>query len=300
MRRRFGGSVADWAFTVGSGNIPALAAGVTCLFYDAQAGGNQITDLSTSSDGTSPINQVTSAIGSSTAAPGQLPIFYGPDGVGSMWMSVNGAARALLVANDALDTWVSAGASNTFTAPNTFTSGGNVFAGSNSFTATQAFVPTGNVPAMQVRAASGQTSDLVDYLNSAGATVASVDPSGRVFGANLGMQFTIAIPGNLAVGAGKFRVYNDCGTTLTVKYARISVNTNPTGADIIADFNISNTTIFTTQTNRPRITAGTSTSGRVSNMDVVAFPNGAWWTVDIDQIGSSVPGADYTAQLFCV
>ncbi len=103
--------------------------------------------------------------------------------------------------------------------------------------------------------------------------------------------------GTLAVQAGVHRLYNDTGATWTIKGVRSSVGTAPTGSSIIVDVKLSGTTIFTTQANRPAIAASAFTSGKVTNMDVTAVPDGSYLTVDIAQVGSSVAGADLCVQV---
>jgi hypothetical protein len=52
------------------------------------------------------------------------------------------------------------------------------------------------------------------------------------------------------------------------------------------------TTIFTTQANRPTITAGGNTATGVP--DVTAWNAGEYLTVDISQVGSTTAGANLT------
>jgi|GEM_PF-2002160 len=103
--------------------------------------------------------------------------------------------------------------------------------------------------------------------------------------------------GNLAVRVGTHRIYNDSGLTWTIISIRASVGAAPTGSSVILDVNKNGTTIFTTQANRPTITTSTNTSGKITNMSVTTVANGDYITVDIDQIGSTISGADLTLQL---
>jgi hypothetical protein len=59
------------------------------------------------------------------------------------------------------------------------------------------------------------------------------------------------------------------------------------------DVNLNGTTIFTTQANRPAVTAGTN-GGSLAAPNVTAVPNGGYLVVDVDQVGSGTPGADIT------
>lgn len=149
-------------------------------------------------------------------------------------------------------------------------------------------------PASGQVAAYSKSSDRLYWKNSAGVE----------FPVEAGIVFPFSYTGTLVVGVGKFRVYNDTGDTLTIRAVRITVNTAPTGATIICDISKgtgtgASTTIFTTQTNRPTIAISGFTSGKVTNMDVTSFPDGDYLSVDIDQIGSTIAGADLTAQILC-
>jgi hypothetical protein len=102
--------------------------------------------------------------------------------------------------------------------------------------------------------------------------------------------------GASTVQTGKLRWYNDLGVSLTIIACRVSANTAPTGATLIADFNKNGTTVFTTQGNRPAIAISGNTDKK-TNMDVVTVADGDYLTVDIDQIGSTVAGADVVCEM---
>jgi hypothetical protein len=74
------------------------------------------------------------------------------------------------------------------------------------------------------------------------------------------------------------------------------VLTAPTGANLIVDVNKNGTTIFTTQANRPEITAGskTATSGAP---DVTSLSKNDAITIDVDQVGSTIAGADLSVMV---
>lgn len=114
-----------------------------------------------------------------------------------------------------------------------------------------------------------------------------------------GVLFAFSKAGNLTVGAGTHRLYNDTGSTLTLRAVRASVGTAPTGAAVTVDVNIGGTTVFTTQSGRPSIAAGSNTSGKVTAMDVTTIADGSYFTVDIDAVGSGTAGADLTVQVLC-
>lgn len=105
------------------------------------------------------------------------------------------------------------------------------------------------------------------------------------------MKFVVpfAISGTVAVTTGTQRFYLDHACTISA--VRASVGTAPTGAALIVDVHKNGTTIFTTQANRPQIAVSTNTD--VSGTpDVTALAVGDYLTVDVDQIGSTVPGSD--------
>jgi len=87
------------------------------------------------------------------------------------------------------------------------------------------------------------------------------------------------------------RWFNKTGGAKAITGVFIFCETAPTGADIIVDVNKNGTTIFTTQTNRPTI-AASATSGTSGTPDVTSVADGDYLTFDIDQVGSTIPGAD--------
>jgi hypothetical protein len=112
-------------------------------------------------------------------------------------------------------------------------------------------------------------------------------------------QFTyqvqvFTVPGTLSVGTGRAKFY--IPGPITLGNVRASVGTAPTGADIRIDVNKNGTTVFTTQTNRPKIFAG-QTLVSTSTPNITEFTTGDYITVDIDAIGSLNPGSDLTVQI---
>ncbi|MEU4534397.1 hypothetical protein AB0G15_05985 [Streptosporangium sp. NPDC023825] len=105
-----------------------------------------------------------------------------------------------------------------------------------------------------------------------------------------------SVTGAVTTGAGTYRVYNDTGRTLTISSVRASVGTAPTGASLIVDVHKNGTTIFTTQSARPTIAVSTNTS-KSTTMDVTTWADGDYLTVDVDQVGSTVAGANLTVQV---
>lgn len=128
------------------------------------------------------------------------------------------------------------------------------------------------------------------YTLTSGGTERLVEP---------GLLFPFSIAGQLAVAVGAHRIYNDTGATLTIRSVRATVTTVPTGASIIVDVNVDGTTIFSTQANRPTIAISGNTSGKVTNMNTTSIVDGSYFTVDIDQVGSTITGSNLTVQVLC-
>jgi len=135
------------------------------------------------------------------------------------------------------------------------------------------------LPASTTISAFGAT--LVDDANAATART--------TLGIILRGEKEFTVPGTLVVGAGILRVYFTRTVTVTNVWA--SVATAPTGATAIFDVNRNGTTIFTTQANRPTI-AISGFSDLTSSPDVTSFVSGDYLTVDVDQIGSTIAGAN--------
>lgn len=101
----------------------------------------------------------------------------------------------------------------------------------------------------------------------------------------------VEVAGTLSAGAGVLRYrFPKAATVLGIS---ATVNTAPTGAAILIDVNKNGTTLFTTQGNRPSIAINAfATSAEVTNMNVTSFAAGDYLTVDVDQVGSTVAGAN--------
>lgn len=142
-----------------------------------------------------------------------------------------------------------------------------------------------------------QTADLTQWTDFANVPLAWVTATGLIRAANLGRSLTFSIAGAVNTGVGGARIYNDTGATLVIRSVRASVGTAPTGASLIVDVNISGVTIFTTQANRPTIAAAGNTSGKVTNANVATIPDGSYFTIDVDQVGSGTHGSDLVVQV---
>lgn len=98
-RHLFGAGPASWTFA-NDGATSTMAGGVTVQAFNQQVGGTQYVDLSLDVDGTQIVDHVTSSDTTDGLQLGQVPPFYGPDGVWQMWLSANGGPRVLVVATD--------------------------------------------------------------------------------------------------------------------------------------------------------------------------------------------------------
>lgn len=105
---------------------------------------------------------------------------------------------------------------------------------------------------------------------------------------------TFSVPGTLTVQTGKSRIYLE--GNYVFETARASVNTANTGATVLVDINKNGTTIYTTQSARPTIAiSGNTATG--NSPAVTTFASGDYITVDVDQIGSTIAGADLTVTI---
>ena len=102
-----------------------------------------------------------------------------------------------------------------------------------------------------------------------------------------GTDFAMSFLGTLATRVGTERRYNDTGATRTLSKVRLWVNTAPTGADIIVDVLKNGSSIFTT---KPRVVAGANTGTGVPT--TTSWADGEYLTINIDQVGSTIAGAD--------
>lgn len=116
-------------------------------------------------------------------------------------------------------------------------------------------------------------------------------PFGSQFdvGGKASAVITLSIPGTLVAALGTIRF--PLWRNITILNVVAQLGTAPTGAAAIFDVSLSGTTIFTTQANRPTVAAG-ALQDLTSVPDVTTAPAGGYLTVDVDQVGSTVAGAD--------
>lgn len=111
------------------------------------------------------------------------------------------------------------------------------------------------------------------------------------------MSVPFSSGGSLIVKVGSNGWTNRLGRTLTITEVYLEVGTAPTGSALICDVNKNGTSIWnTTQANRAQVAAGAS-SGSSTTFDTTSIAQGDRLTFDVDQIGSTVAGADLTLQV---
>jgi hypothetical protein len=86
-RHPFGGGLSDWAIIPDASGLAVLTGGAIITLWSLPTGGTQYTDLTDVSS--SAIESVTSSDGTDGLTTGQIPAFYGPDGVWVMWAAIN-------------------------------------------------------------------------------------------------------------------------------------------------------------------------------------------------------------------
>ena len=102
---------------------------------------------------------------------------------------------------------------------------------------------------------------------------------------------TFTKTGTITTGTGVTRWYNDSGRTLTFAEWTAAVGTAPTGASIIVDVNVGGTTIMT---GTKVVIAISAFVGSQTTFSTTTVADGGYITVDIDQVGSTIAGADLT------
>ena len=109
-------------------------------------------------------------------------------------------------------------------------------------------------------------------------------------------QFAWYLPGEQAVGANLSAEWF-ATAVLTAVAVFLHVKTAPTDASLIVDINKNGTSIFSTQ---PEIAAGATTGGDSAAFDgTITFADNDSLRVDVDQIGSTLPGENLTIVLKC-
>lgn len=102
-------------------------------------------------------------------------------------------------------------------------------------------------------------------------------------------------PGVVSIGTGQPRWYPP--SDIEILRVRASVGTAPTGASLIVDVNRNGASIFSDQTHRPEIDIGAFTD-LATDIDDTFAASTDYFTVDHDQVGSTVAGSDLTVIVY--
>lgn len=158
---------------------------------------------------------------------------------------------------------------------------------------TSSHVPLANLPlplAQSNTHASADTDSSTAALHHTLGTGANQAAAGNHSHTLVSSLPTFTKASTLVTGAGTLRLPIDANYTITG--VRLTVGTAPTGSSLIINIFKNGSTIFTTSSNRPTITAGSNSAGPGSAPDIVNLSPGDYLTVNIDQVGATVPGAD--------
>lgn len=110
--------------------------------------------------------------------------------------------------------------------------------------------------------------------------------------------FVLPMAGSLYTGTS-LTIQGVAPKDLVITKAYASVKTAPTGANLIIDINKNGTSIWaSTQANRLTVTTGNS-SGTQTSFDTTTLSEQDLITIDIDQVGSTIAGADLVVLLKC-
>lgn len=130
-------------------------------------------------------------------------------------------------------------------------------------------------------------------------TLYAIDDAGADYELSEGRPtFLFSITGSLATGVSLTPII-PIHRTLTIVRAYAVVKTAPTGANLIIDINKNGVSIWNaTPANRLTVVAG-ATSGNQTAFDTPALAADDSLTLDVDQVGSTVAGADLSVILRC-
>ena len=114
--------------------------------------------------------------------------------------------------------------------------------------------------------------------------------------ANDRIMTIFTVDGDLTVETSRLRIYNKYASNRKIKEVFASVNTAPTGASIILDVLINGTSIFAAEGDKPTITASSYTD-TTTTIQTNLWTLGDYFLFEIEQIGSTIPGADLVLQI---
>jgi hypothetical protein len=285
----YGASPADYTVNAVTG---APAAGVNFQVFDNVAG-TAVTDLLAA---TSTLGQGSVITSVTSNGQGAFP-FYGPDGYrDTLWFAGTGTWYG--ISPTALGDQVAALATTSAATTTDVTD-------HETRLATLESAPGGSDPEIAVQdllyrsiAEDGITvpDDFPQYINQTrlAAFAYSKSEIDTKLAAKVAILGTWTQSGTLVVGTGAQRIYAPFACTIV--QVRANVVTAPTGASLIVDVNKNGTTTYGTQSARPTIAASSVTAvGGAATVTTLAA--GDYLTIDVDQIGSTVAGADLTVQV---
>jgi hypothetical protein len=177
----------------------------------------------------------------------------------------------------------------TATVTNTFVNATTITAASHNtnFNDLVSFLNASVVHVDGSKAMSGALAMGTNKITGLAAPTLDTDAATRKF-ADTGV-FLFGIEGDLAVTTSSVPL--KLPFDIEIIEVELVCTTAPTGAAILVDANIDGTTVFTTQGNRPTI-AISATTGTSTSVDDASHTDGQVLTVNIDQIGSTLPGTD--------
>lgn len=268
-RQVFAGDLAAFTASVatvgGIADVLVLARSVTGITaWTAKTGGTQVTDMQNTGGGS-----ITTVSSDSNG----LFEFLGPDEVYELWLDTGFGARQYVCARLASKIVSHASSLADAVLDTIVDAKGDVIVATAADTLVR--LPVG---------ADGR----VLTADSGASSGVAWAPFGR------DINFSV---GTVAVSTGTFKWRNYTGATLSIKRVCAQVGTAPVGASILVDVNVNGTTIFTTQANRPSIASGATESSIVTNMNVTTITSGQSLTIDVDQVGSTTPGANLAVQV---
>jgi hypothetical protein len=112
-----------------------------------------------------------------------------------------------------------------------------------------------------------------------------------------GILAEFSFVGNITVGAKPFRWYPPIpsGRTAIVQQAALMIGTAPTGQPLVVDVNKNGLSVFSGVAAQPQLAVGQNFG--ISGLSGIALSPTDFLTIDVDQVGSGVPGADLVVQV---
>ncbi len=127
-------------------------------------------------------------------------------------------------------------------------------------------------------------------------TIYCIDDTGDVYTLQEGRPtFLFTVTGTVTVATSVTPII-PAHRTLTIVKAYAVLKTGPTGANLIVDINKNGSTIMT---GTKLVVAAGATTGSQTTFSTTDLADGDSLTIDIDQIGSTIAGADLSVYLRC-